>query len=47
MLPNLIPHYGVGPFIGLIANAVMAILCLVTLVLYHSYRPLRSQRAYA
>jgi class 3 adenylate cyclase len=42
MLPNLIPHYGVGPFIGLIANAVMAILCLVTLVLYHSYRPLRS-----
>ena len=42
MLPHLIPHYGVGPFIGLIANAVMAILCLVTLVLYHSYRPLRS-----
>jgi len=42
MLPHLIPHYSVGPFIGLIANAVMAILCLVTLVLYHSYRPLRS-----
>jgi len=42
MLPNLIPHYSVGPFIGLIANAVMAILCLVTLALYHSYRPLRS-----
>ncbi len=42
MLPNLIPHYGVGPFIGLIANAVMAILCLVTLVLYRQYRPLRS-----
>ena len=42
MLPNLIPHYSVGPFIGLIANAVMVILCLVTLVLYHSYRPLRS-----
>jgi len=42
MLPHLIPYYGVGPFIGLIANAVMAILCLVTLVLYHSYRPLRS-----
>jgi class 3 adenylate cyclase len=42
MLPNLIPHYSVGPFIGFIANAVMAILCLVTLILYHSYRPLRS-----
>ncbi len=42
MLPNLIPHYSVGPFIGLIANAVMAILCLVTLILYRQYRPLRS-----
>lgn len=42
MLPHLIPQYGVGPFIGLIANAVMAILCLVTLVLYRQYRPLRS-----
>ena len=42
MLPHLIPHYGVGPFIGLIANAVMAILCLVTLILYRQYRPLRS-----
>jgi class 3 adenylate cyclase len=42
MLPNLIPHYSVGPFIGFIANAIMTILCLVTLILYHSYRPLRS-----
>lgn len=42
MLPHLIPHYSVGPFIGLIANAVMAILCLVTLILYRQYRPLRS-----
>jgi class 3 adenylate cyclase len=42
VLPNLIPHYSVGPFIGLIANAVMAILCLVTLNLYRQYRPLRS-----
>ena len=42
MLPNLIPHYSVGPFIGLIANAVMAILCLVTLNLYRQYRPLKS-----
>jgi len=42
MLPNLIPHYSVGPFIGLIANGVMSILCLVTLGLNRQYRPLRS-----
>lgn len=42
MLPNLIPYYSVGPFIGLIANAVMAILCLVVMALYSHYRPLRS-----
>ncbi len=42
MLPHLIPHYSVGPFIGLIANAVMAILCLVVMALYSHYRPLRS-----
>jgi class 3 adenylate cyclase len=41
MLPNLIPHYSVGPFIGLIANAVMAVLCLVVMALYAHYRPLR------
>src|SRR4030043_856125 len=42
MLPNLIPYYGIGPFIGLIANAVMAILCLVTLTLYRHHPPPRS-----
>jgi class 3 adenylate cyclase len=42
MLPSLISHYSVGPFIGLIAHAVMAILCLITHILYRSYRPLRS-----
>src|SRR4030042_4389275 len=42
MLPDSIPQYGVGPFFGLAANAVMAILCLVTLILYRHYRPLRS-----
>jgi class 3 adenylate cyclase len=41
MLPNLIPHYSIGPFIGLIANAVMAILCLVVMAIYAHYRPLR------
>lgn len=42
MLPDLIPHYSIGPFIGLVANTVMAILCLVVMGLYISYRPLRS-----
>jgi len=42
MLPDFIPHYGVGPFFAFAANAVMAILCLVTLALYRHYRPLRS-----
>jgi class 3 adenylate cyclase len=42
MLPDLIPHYSVGPFFGLAANLVMSILCLATLVPYSHYRPLRS-----
>lgn len=42
MLPDLIPHYSIGPFIGLIAHTVMAILCLVVMALYSHYRPLRS-----
>ncbi len=42
MLPHHIPHYSVGPFVGLTANVVMAILCLVVMALYTHYRPLRS-----
>ncbi len=42
MLPNSIPHYSVGPFIGMISNGVMAILCLVVMALYRHYRPLKS-----
>ncbi len=42
MLPESLPHYSVGPFFGFATNAVMTILCLVTLALYHHYRPLRS-----
>jgi adenylate cyclase len=42
MLPDFIPHHSVGPFFGFIANAVMTILCLVTMALYRHYRPLRS-----
>jgi adenylate cyclase len=42
MIPEFIPYYGIGPFFGLAANAVMAVLCLVILALYRNYRPLRS-----
>jgi len=42
MLPDFIPHHSVGPFFGFVANAVITILCLVILVLYRHYRPLRS-----
>jgi len=42
MLPDFLPQYSVGPFFGFATNAVMTILCLVTLALYHHYRPLRS-----
>jgi len=42
MLPESLPHYSVGPFFGFATNAVMTLLCLVTLALYRHYRPLRS-----
>ena len=42
MLPEFLPHYSVGPFFGFATNAIMAVLCLATLTLYHPYRPLRS-----
>ncbi len=42
MLPESLPYYSVGPFFGFVANAVITILCLVTMVLYRHYRPLRS-----
>src|SRR4030043_2186661 len=42
MLPASLPHYSVGPFFGFATNAVMTLLCLVTLALYRHYRPLRS-----
>ncbi len=42
MLPDLLPHYSVGPLFALAANLVMTVLCLVTLALYRNYRPLRS-----
>ncbi len=42
MLPASLPHYSVGPFFGFATNAVMTLLCVVTLALYRHYRPLRS-----
>src|SRR4030042_62751 len=42
MLPESLPHYSVGPFFGFATNAVMTLLCLVTLALSRHYRPLRS-----
>jgi len=42
MLPESIPHYSVGPFFGLAANVVMALLCLANLILHRQYRPLWS-----
>ena len=40
MLPETIPHYSIGPFFGFTANTVVLILCLVTFLIYSSYRPL-------
>ena len=42
MLPESIPSYSVGPFFGLAANVVMALLCLANSVLHRQYRPLWS-----
>jgi len=44
MLPESIPHYSIGPFFGLATNVVMALLCLVTFILYRHYRPEKSFR---
>jgi len=41
-VPEFITHFTVGPLIGLAANGVIAILCLVTVSLCPRYRPLRS-----
>jgi signal transduction histidine kinase len=41
-MPEFIKYFSVGPLIGLTANGVMAILCVVTLSVFPHYRPLRS-----
>jgi class 3 adenylate cyclase len=42
MLPDSIPHLSVGPLCGLAANGILAIMCLILLIVYYHYRPLRS-----
>lgn len=40
MFPDSIPHFSIGPLCGLIANGMLAILCLVIFTLYQRYKPL-------
>lgn len=40
MFPGSIPHFSIGPLCGLIANGMLAILCLVIFALYRHYKPL-------
>lgn len=40
MSPETVQQFIIGPFFGLATNTVMAILCLVTFLLYRHYRPL-------
>jgi class 3 adenylate cyclase len=42
MLPDSIPNFSIGPLCGLVANAILAILCLVISLIYYHYSPLRS-----
>jgi signal transduction histidine kinase len=41
VLPDVIPHFGIGSFFGLASSVVMVILCSMTVVFYPHYRPLR------
>jgi len=40
MFPDSIPHFSIGPLFGLIANGMLAFLCLVIFSLYQHYKPL-------
>ena len=40
MFPDSIPHFSIGPLCGLIANGMLAILCLIIFALYQHYKPL-------
>jgi len=40
LLPDFIPEYSVGPFVGLVVNAVLALLCLLTYLCFPRYKPL-------
>ena len=40
MFPDSIPNFSIGPLCGLIANGMLAFLCLVIFTLYQHYKPL-------
>ena len=40
MFPDSIPHFSIGPLCGLIANGMLAVLCVVIFAFYQHYRPL-------
>jgi adenylate cyclase len=42
VLPDFIPYYSIGHFIGFAVNGVFALLCLAMLGFYRTYKPLRS-----
>jgi signal transduction histidine kinase len=41
MFPDSVPHFSIGPLCGLVANAILAILCSIISIVYSHYRPLR------
>jgi len=40
LLPDFVPDYSVGPFIGLVVNGALALLCLLTYLCFPRYKPL-------
>ena len=40
MFPDSIPYFSIGPLFGLVANGMLAFLCLVIFTLYQHYKPL-------
>lgn len=42
MLPPFVPAYSIGPLIGLVANGLLALMCLFLSLLHRSYRPTRT-----
>ncbi|MGQ9508332.1 MAG: hypothetical protein ACUVTN_02910 [Thermodesulfobacteriota bacterium] len=42
MLPESLPPYSIGPFIGFITNSVLSLLSLMIILIYRPYFPLRA-----